>query len=186
MSDRVFIFIDGSNLDMATLHSFRKRVSPELLAEKLASKRRLMRVNYYESPLLPEVNRKSFDDQQTFFERLRANAYFDIKLGHRVKREREFTCPHCGASFNRTTYEQKGVDALIAFDLIALATRNAYDIAILVAGDQDFVCPILEVRMMNKCVENAFTNYAWATTLKAVADKTTLLNAAFLKGCWQK
>lgn len=186
MNDRVFIFIDGSNLDMATLKSFNKRVSPERLVGKLVGERRLMRINYYESPLLPEVNRKSFDAQQTFFERLRINPFFDLRLGRRVRREKEFTCSHCGELFKKTSYEQKGVDTLIAFDLVALATRNAYDIAILVAGDQDFVCPVLEVRIMNKYIENAFTDYAWAPSLKTVADKAIVLDTNFLKDCWQK
>jgi uncharacterized LabA/DUF88 family protein len=186
MDDRVFIFIDGSNLDMATKHSFKKRVSPELLAQKLAGERRLMKVNYYEAPLLAEVNRASFDAQQRFFEHLRMNPYFDVKLGRRVKRENEYKCPGCGHTFTKTTWEQKGVDTLIAFDLVALATRNAYDIAVIVAGDQDFVCPILEVRMMNKQIENAFTEHAWAPALKKVVDKAILLDADFLKDCWQK
>lgn len=183
--DRVIVFIDGSNLDMATKHCFNKRVMPELLAKKLVADRRLMRVNYYEAPLLQDVNPKSFDAQQRFFERLRMDAFFDVRLGRRVKRQRKFKCPGCNKVFTKTTWEQKGVDALIAFDLVALATRNAFDIAIPVAGDQDFVCPVLEVRMMNKHVENAFTDYAWSATLKAVADETVLLDETYLDGCWQ-
>jgi uncharacterized LabA/DUF88 family protein len=185
MNDRVYIFIDGSNLDMATKHCFNKRVKPELLATKLVSDRRLMRVNYYEAPLLQDINPQSFDAQQRFFEHLRTNAFFDVRLGRRVKRQRRFTCPDCGKSVTKTSWEQKGVDALIAFDLVALATRNAFDTAILIAGDQDFVCPVLEVRMMNKNVENAFTEYAWSAILKTVVDKTVLLDETYLNDCWQ-
>jgi len=185
MSDRVFIFMDGSNLDRATKDSFNNRVSPELLAQKLVDGRRLMRVNYYEAPLLPEVNQVSYNAQQRFFEHLRTNPYFDVRLGRRVKREKEYQCPECNHEFKKTTFEQKGVDTLIAFDLVALAIRNAYDIAILVAGDQDFVCPVLEVRMMNKRIENAFTEDAWSPTLKSVADRAILLDTDFLKGCWR-
>ena len=185
MNNRVYVFVDGSNLDMATKHCFNKRVKPELLAIKLVSDRRLMRVNYYEAPLLQRINSNSFDAQQRFFERLRMNAFFDVRLGRRVKRQRRFTCPDCGKSFTKTTWEQKGVDALIAFDLVALATRNAFDTAILIAGDQDFVCPVLEVRMMNKNVENAFTEYAWSEALKTVVDKTVLLDETYLNDCWQ-
>lgn len=184
--DRVMVFIDGSNLDRATKDSFNRRVIPEKVAKKLVGKQRLMRVNYYEAPLLPDVNRESFDAQQRFFERLRMNPYFDIKLGRRVKREKEHQCPECEHVFTETTWEQKGVDTLIAFDLVALATRNAYDIAILVAGDQDFVCPILEVRMMGKQVENAFIGHSWSPALKSIVDKTILLDDTFLNGCWQK
>lgn len=181
--DRVMVFIDGSNLDIATKKNLNKRVSPELLAMKLASGRRLMRVNYYEAPLLPDVNRQSFDDQQTFFQRLRNNPYFDLRLGRRVKRDKDYTCPHCNKSFSKASFEQKGVDALIAFDLVTLAIRGSYDIAILVAGDQDYVCPVLEVRMMGKYVENAFTDIAWAPALRNVADKAIALNDDFLINC---
>ena len=185
MNDRVYVFIDGSNLDMASRKTFQKRVSPELLAHKLVGGRRLMRVNYYEAPLLPDVNRQSFDAQQTFFQRLRKNPYFDLRLGRRVKRDKEFICPHCHKSFNKPSFEQKGVDTLIAFDLVALATRNAYDVAVIVAGDQDFVCPVLEVRMMGRYVENAFTEDDWSPALKNVADKVVPLNEVFLGDCWQ-
>jgi len=161
-------------------------VSPELLAQKLAGERRLMRVNYYEAPLLPEVNQASYNAQQRFFEHLRTNPYFDVRLGRRVKREKDYKCPNCNHEFKKDTFEQKGVDTLIAFDLVALATRNAYDIAVLVAGDQDFVCPILEVRMMNKFVENAFTKKAWSSVLQSVVDRVITLDANFLEGCWQK
>ena len=186
MNNRGYVFIDGSNVDMAAKASFDRRVSPELLVGKLVGERRLMRANYYESPLLPGVNRETFDKQQRFFEHLRMNPFFNLRLGRRVQRQKTYTCLHCGKEFQKTSFEQKGVDTLIVFDLIALATRDAYDIAILVAGDQDFVLPVLEVRMMNKYVENAFTQHAWASELKQVTDKTTLLDEEFLNGCWQK
>lgn len=185
MNDRVVIFIDASNLEIAILESFKKRVLPETLAMKLAGERRLMRINYYEAPLLEEVNKISYAQQQKFFDRLRKNPYFDVRLGRRVRREKEYECPSCGFKFKKTTFQQKGVDSLISFDLIALAARDAYDIAILVAGDQDFVCPILEVRMMNKQVENAFVEDCWSPALKNVVDKKILLDANFLADCWR-
>lgn len=185
-SDRVMVFIDGSNLELAINDSFNKRVSPEMLVNKLVEGRRLMRTHYYEAPLLEHINRHSFTAQQRYFERLRLNPFFDIRLGRRVKRTEHFTCPDCNKTFEKTTYRQKGVDALVAFDLVTLATRDAFDIAILVAGDQDFVCPVLEVRMMGKKVENAFTERAWALPLKDVVDRVILLNENYLEGCWQQ
>ncbi|MFH1775089.1 MAG: NYN domain-containing protein [Chloroflexota bacterium] len=185
MGDRVFIFIDGSNLEMAAKATFDKGVFPEALAKKLVGERRLMGVNYYEAPLWPDVNRGSYDAQQRFFDRLRKNPYFDVRLGRRVKRDKVYKCPECSHEFSIPTYEQKGVDALIAFDLVALAIRNAYDIAILVSGDQDFVCSILEVRRMDKIVESAFTEQAWSPILKSVADATILLDSGYLEGCFR-
>ncbi|PWW01349.1 NYN domain-containing protein [Hoeflea marina] len=46
-------------------------------------------------------------------------------------------CPHCGSDMRGT--EEKGIDTRIATDLVSLAWEKAYDIAVLVSADQDFV-----------------------------------------------
>ena len=50
-------------------------------------------------------------------------------------------CPSCGASLART--QEKGVDTAIVTDMIRLAWEDAYDIAVLVSSDSDFV-PVVE------------------------------------------
>ena len=65
-NERIFIFIDGSNLDRAVDSSFHRRIKVQRLAEKLVAGRRLMKVHYYEAPLLESVNPRSFATQQTF------------------------------------------------------------------------------------------------------------------------
>lgn len=63
--------------------------------------------------------------------------------------------------------------------------RNAFDTAIVMAGDADFITPFLEIRMLGKRVENAFTRYGWASRLRQVADKCVELTESFLEGCWR-
>ena len=46
-------------------------------------------------------------------------------------------CIHCGTDMRGT--EEKGVDTRIATDLVSLAWEGAYDVAVLVSADQDFV-----------------------------------------------
>lgn len=46
-------------------------------------------------------------------------------------------CVHCGNDMRGT--EEKGIDTRIATDLVSLAWEKAYDIAVLVSADQDFV-----------------------------------------------
>jgi len=186
MGERVSVFIDASNLDRAIDQVFHKRITLEILARKLMGDRRLMRIYYYEAPLIATVNKDSFDGQQRFFERLRRDPYFELRLGRRVERDRSFKCTHCGEICEGKTWEQKGVDTLLVFDLIALATRNAYDTAIILAGDEDFLTPFLEIRMLGKTVENAFTEYGWSPRLRDVADKATVLDEVFLADCWRK
>jgi uncharacterized LabA/DUF88 family protein len=51
---------------------------------------------------------------------------------------REFpSCPHCGQPFRQSA--EKGVDTAIVTDLLSLAWEDAYDVAILVSSDADFV-----------------------------------------------
>lgn len=46
-------------------------------------------------------------------------------------------CPSCSADMRGT--EEKGIDTRIATDLVSLAWEGAYDVAVLVSSDQDFV-----------------------------------------------
>jgi len=186
MSERISIFIDGSNLDRAVYNSFNKRVHISSLLKKLTEERRLMKAYYYESPLLPSVNLASFNNQQRFFESLRYEPHIEIRLGRRVERRKRFLCTKCGAENVEKTWEQKGVDTLMVFDLVTLAMRDTYDIALVVTGDQDFILPFLEVRMLGKIIENAFTELAWAPTLRETADRLITLNEEFLADCWQE
>lgn len=185
MNNRVSIFIDGSNLSIAVKKTFGRRVDYPPFIKKLVGDRSLMRAYYYEAPLLKEVDTKSYEGQQSFFEFLRRTRIFEIRLGHRVKRSEQHQCPTCNAVFSKDTFAQKGVDSLMVLDLLSLAARNAYDIAILVSGDQDFTYVISEVRMLGKTVENAFTETDWAPSLKIVSDKTIILNKDFLNDCLQ-
>jgi uncharacterized LabA/DUF88 family protein len=46
-------------------------------------------------------------------------------------------CPHCGASTAGTV--EKGVDTAMVTDLLALAWANAWEVAILLSSDRDFI-----------------------------------------------
>ncbi len=71
----------------------------------------------------------------------------------------------------------------MVLDLVTLATRNVYDTAVLVAGDEDFVPPCIEVRCLGKVVENAFTHFGWSPRLRAIADKSIELTKPYLTDC---
>jgi len=68
-----------------------------------------------------------------FFKELRFQLdHFDVKLGDLIPTEKG--------------YRQKGVDVLISVDMTIKAFLNHYDVAILVAGDRDFVPAVNAVR----------------------------------------
>ena len=62
-------------------------------------------------------------------------------------------CPACGAPFGRAA--EKTVDARIVTDVVGLAWEGAYDVAILVSGDKDFIPAVEHVQAKNFKVINA-------------------------------
>lgn len=64
-------------------------------------------------------------------------------------------CPNCGGELKRAT--EKGVDAQIVTDMLSLAWEDAYQVAILVSSDGDFV-PAVE-RLSEKGIK--IINAAW-------------------------
>jgi len=51
-------------------------------------------------------------------------------------------CPHCGSTMAGTI--EKGVDSAIVTDLLSLAWENAWNVAVLVSSDRDFI-PAVEL-----------------------------------------
>ena len=71
-------------------------------------------------------------------------------------------------------------------DMITLAVKNRYDVAIIVSGDADLLEPIRFIKEdLGKRIENAFTLEGWAPDLRAEADIKTVLDATFLTSCWK-
>jgi len=62
-------------------------------------------------------------------------------------------CPACGEKFGRAA--EKTIDARIVTDLIGLAWEGAYDAAILVSADKDFIPAVEHVQSKNFKVINA-------------------------------
>lgn len=62
-------------------------------------------------------------------------------------------CPHCSRAMKGTS--EKGVDTLIATDMIRLAWENAYDIAVLVTSDADLIPAVEFLRLKARKVIQA-------------------------------
>lgn len=61
---------------------------------------------------------------------------------------------------------EKKIDIKIAIDIISLAYENAYDTAVLVSGDGDFVPVVKKLKELDKNVELWAFKYSLANTLK--------------------
>jgi NYN domain len=76
------------------------------------------------------------------------------RTGYFVRRERRVRrtgrCPVCGHEYEYTT--EKRVDTRLVADLIHFAANGAYDAAVLVSGDDDFVPAVEAVNALGKQV----------------------------------
>ncbi|HPW56138.1 MAG: NYN domain-containing protein [Thermoanaerobaculaceae bacterium] len=142
MSDRVAVFIDGSNAYHAFKASFGSgKYSPLKLARELAGPRPIVRVGFYIGAVRQEMGSDLYAQQQRFLAHLKQVPDLDVWTGRMT---------HTGQQW----YE-KGVDVKIATDLVAMAYAGKYDVAILVSGDSDLVPAVREVRFLGRVVENA-------------------------------
>lgn len=91
---------------------------------------------------------------------------YDVKIRARRPRRRIIhcrscnkqigACPHCNAPL--MTAAEKGVDAALVTDLLSLAWQRAYEVAVLVSGDSDYIPAVEYVQNQGLKVINA----AWA------------------------
>ncbi len=175
-NERVMIFIDGSNL-YHSLKGFFKRTDIDIgkLSKKLLDRRRLVRLYYYNAKVGLKEEPERYRDQQAFFTSVNAIPYSELRLGRLVYHNWPNSPPY-----------EKGVDIQLATDMITHSFKNNYDVAVLVAGDNDFVGAIQSVKDNGKNVEVAlFGKERTSYRLRMVADRIITINSKFLRGCWK-
>ena len=175
-TDRVMIFIDGSNL-YHSLKNFFKRTDIDIgkLSRRLLDKRRLVRIYYYNAKVGLKEEPQRYRDQQAFFDSVSAIPYCELRLGRLVY-----------INWPNTPPFEKGVDIQLATDMITHSLKNNYDVAVLVAGDNDYVGALQAVKDNGKNVEVAlFGKERTSRQLRVAADKVITINGRFLRGCWK-
>ncbi len=175
-TERVMIFIDGSNLYHSLKHFF-KRTDLDIgrLCRKFLEKRRLLRIYYYNARVGRKEEPQRYKDQEVFFTSVNAIPYTELRLGRLVYNNWPNSPPY-----------EKGVDIQLATDMITHSFKNNYDVAILIAGDSDYVGALQAVKDNGKNIEVAlFGKERTSMPLRKVADKVITLNGRFLKGCWK-
>jgi len=170
MTERVCIFIDGSNFYFG-LKNLLGKASIDFYKFSccLVDGRKLIRTYYYNAPVIKDIDEERYKAQQRFFERLKNTPYFTITLGRLVNRN--------------GVYVEKGIDIKIAVDMLRLARNNAYDTGILVSGDGDFVSAVEGVQELGKHVEHAYFKTGQSQNLRQACDKYIELTRELLIPC---
>lgn len=163
--ERVIIFIDGSNH-----YNIVKRLLPEnkpmnfnfdKFIKSIVGKRRLIRTYYYTAPLDMAYDAGGYANQQRFFDKLKRIQNFKLVL-----------CRMQKVTINgKAVYQVKEDDIHLAVDMVKLAYNNAYDTAVLVSSDGDFVPAVKAVKEKGKNVENIGFENKFSYHLKQECDK---------------
>lgn len=170
-SDRVAIFIDGSNLYHALKTNFgRQDLNFAEFASKLCGSRRLFRIYYYNVLLDPNQWPEGHREQQEFLNILRLTPYLEARLG--------------STKLGPSAPVEKGIDVMLATDLLYFAWRDFYDVAVLVSGDGDFAYALQAVKNLGKYVEVASFRSGVSRDLLEVADNRHILDLTFFRGLW--
>ena len=171
MENRVAIFIDGSNLYHALQSNLRRHdLNFADFTTKLCGSRSLFRTYYYNALQDPTQRPEGYREQQEFLDILRKTPYLEVRLG--------------SIKMAQGVAIEKGVDIMLATDLLYFAWNNFYDVAILVSGDADFAYALQAVKNMGKHVEVAYFESGISKDLLNVADNRHLLDRSFFRGLW--
>jgi uncharacterized LabA/DUF88 family protein len=171
MDIRVAIFIDGSNLYHALRSNFgRYNLNYAKFTSKLCGERRLLRTYYYNVLQDPSQRPDVYREQQEFLDVLRQTPYLEVRLG--------------STKIAQGIPVEKGIDVMLATDLLYFAWHDFYDVAILVSGDADFAYALQAVKNVGKHVEVAYFESGVAKDLLDIADKRYLLNRNFFRDLW--
>jgi len=169
------IFIDGGylreevknifghdNIDFASLSQYLRslilegHIHPELI-----------RVYYYDA--IVDHKDPKYDEQDRYFENIRKNNNYEVKLGRLIRTKDD-------------RYRQKGVDILLAVDMITKAFLNHYEIAILLGGDDDYVDLVKSIKdLTGKRIYRAYFQNSVSERLAESFDRRLILSEANLK-----
>lgn len=147
---RVAIFIDGGYLTKVLQESFDSpKIDFARFSKRLAAGDRILRTYYYtclpyrSTPPTPEETER-YINVQRFVNALRHLDRYEVREGKLAKRGIR--------PDGKPDLQQKGVDILLACDLILLSAKQRIDKAILITGDGDFI-PAIEIAKNNEGVE---------------------------------
>jgi len=169
--ERVIVFIDGSNLyHVLSENCGRHDVQFGKFSEKLANGRDLRRTYYYNIRQTSERYPGTGAEQEKFLHALYDTPYLEVRLGISKQRGEAMV--------------EKGVDVMIAIDLVKNAYADLYDTAILVSGDGDFFPAIQAVKDLGKHVEVAAFRSNISAEAARAADLHLSLTKTYFTGLW--
>jgi uncharacterized LabA/DUF88 family protein len=179
---RAAVFVDGANfyMNLRGARIDKGNLDFGAFSRKLILDRHWVGTFFYSAPVRPQDDPVAAIEQQRFFSHLRTTKNVVLKLG--VLEERFRACKNC-RSLTRFML-QKGVDVLLAVDMMAKGIANEYDDAYLVSADADFVPLVEYIRFVCQkqvfCVSPKGSKYG---KLLAACNTAIPIDQAFIDAC---
>ena len=126
---RAIVFIDNSNI-FGGQNAVGWRIDWEKLINKLEENGDIWQIHFFASE-----NDPPRAIQTGFYRHLKENLNWEVHLYELGRKTVQ--CSSCGHS--EAVKAEKGVDVGLATKMLSLAVNRAYDTAILIAGDKDFL-----------------------------------------------
>ncbi len=161
------VFMDGSNIFWGrkyycTQNNTNLKIDYKKLLDYVVGARTLVRAIYYTSQPVPLTS----SGQQGFYTYLRGIGIQVISKELKVRSD--------GAGGQKSV--EKGVDVALATDLLGMAWENAYDNAVLISGDADYVGAVSKVMSKGKNVEVVSFRGSCSAELKNSGVKTIYID----------
>ena len=174
MAEKVAAFIDLGYLNAITKNLGNLKIDFDRLVRYFidASKEELYRAYihycppFQSSPPTPE-ERLMQSNLDKFIKKLKNIPRVEVRMGKLTKTR-------------RGDFIQKRVDTYFAIDLVKLAIKNSIKRAILIAGDSDFLPPILEAKENDVIVKVVYYQDTIQSELFEACDERQEINAEFL------
>ena len=190
-SKKIMVFIDGGYIRKQTKDLLGSdQIKYGSLVSTLVSRclygdlhPQLIRAFYYDAEPKDGIKNVKSDDEarlhnnivneilpplRDYFDNIRKTNFFDVRLGELI-------------ITSNGSKRQKGVDTLIAIDMITKAFQNQYDEAILIAGDRDFVKVVEAVKHIGPIVSGAYFENHISEELKLEFDRRFVLTKNEIK-----
>lgn len=167
---RVSVFIDNSNVfknikkirNVYGDQSWVQLYNPLKLAQKLAGKNELVKVYFYCVPPPPwlltegDESKKKHAVTSRYYAAIDKLQNVEVKFGY--------------LQGDRSDPHEKNVDTQLATDMVTDAALGAFDTAILVANDGDYMSAVANTKKLGKRVELLFFKGYLAGSLKGNCD----------------
>lgn len=180
---RMMVFIDNTNifkrieeLNKTYLDGDKwpKSYDPLYLAKVLTGNRQLVKTYFYCAPP-PDYLKKSINSKGKIIYWLQMSYYEEIKKLKNVELKYAYlTGP-------KDDLHEKNLDSQLTSNMQQLANEDAYDVAILIAGDGDYQSVIEAVKKIGKKVEIVYFRGCAPLSLIQLCDVARRIRKVFIK-----